>query len=215
MGWCMASSALFARGNKEARGVCQIALSRGTRTCTSGICLREAEELNLDFGAVLFHGRSAPESGLKNPESPHMFIGEYTHSVDDKKRLSVPAKFRKELGKKAVVTIGLNKCLSLYPVKGWNMFAEKLSKLSMGKSEDRGFSRAMLSGAFEVEIDRIGRILIPDALKDFAGLKGKVVLTGVYDRVEVWEEGAWRSYKEQMVANTDRMAEQLGERGVF
>src|SRR3989338_7413572 len=68
MGWCMASSALFARGNKEARGVCQIALSRGTRTCTSGICLREAEELNLDFGAVLFHGRSAPESGLKNPE---------------------------------------------------------------------------------------------------------------------------------------------------
>lgn len=144
-----------------------------------------------------------------------MFIGEYVHSVDDKKRLSVPAKFRKELGKKAVITLGLNKCLSLYPIKEWNAFAGKLAKLSMGKSEDRGFSRAMLSGAFEVEIDSIGRILVPDALKIYAGLKEKVVLTGVYDRVEVWDEGAWKSYKSQVVSEADRMAEQLGERGVF
>ncbi|HEY9585605.1 MAG TPA: division/cell wall cluster transcriptional repressor MraZ [Candidatus Paceibacterota bacterium] len=144
-----------------------------------------------------------------------MFIGEYIHGLDDKKRLSVPAKFRKELGKKAVITLGLNKCLSLYPTKEWRVFAKKLSKLSMGKSEDRGFSRTMLSGAFEVEIDSIGRILIPDALKEYAGLKEHVVLTGVYDRVEVWNETAWKSYKSQMVSDADRMAEQLGERGVF
>jgi MraZ protein len=144
-----------------------------------------------------------------------MFIGEYTHSLDDKKRLSVPAKFRKELGKKAFVTLGLNKCLSLYPTKRWNEFAEKLSKLSMGKTEDRGFSRAMLSGAFEVEIDSIGRILIPDALKEYAGLHEKVVLTGVYDRVEVWEESAWKTYKSQMLTDTDRMAEELGTRGAI
>ncbi len=144
-----------------------------------------------------------------------MFIGEYIHSVDDKKRLSVPAKFRKDLGKKAVITLGLNKCLSLYPTKEWNIFAEKLSKLSMGKSEDRGFSRAMLSGAFEVEIDSIGRILIPEALKGYAGLKEKVVLTGVYDRVELWDETTWKTYKAEMVASADSMAEQLGERGVF
>ncbi len=144
-----------------------------------------------------------------------MFIGEYIHSVDDKKRLSVPSKFRKDLGKKAVITLGLNKCLSLYPTKEWNVFAEKLSKLSMGKSEDRGFSRAMLSGAFEVEIDTIGRIVVPDALKEYAGLKEKVVLTGVYDRVEVWDETTWKTYKSQMVADADRMAEQLGDRGVF
>ena len=144
-----------------------------------------------------------------------MFIGEYIHSVDDKKRLSVPAKFRKELGKGGVITLGLNKCLSLYPTKEWKTFAEKLSKLSMGKSEDRGFSRTMLSGAFEVEIDTIGRILIPDALKEYAGLKEKVVLTGVYDRVELWDEGAWKAYKSQMVSEADKMAEQLGERGVF
>ena len=144
-----------------------------------------------------------------------MFIGEYIHSVDDKKRLSVPSKFRKDLGKKAVITLGLNKCLSLYPTKEWNAFAEKLSKLSMGKSEDRGFSRAMHSRAFEVEIDTIGRILIPDALKDYAALKEKVVLTGVYDRVELWDEATWKAYKAEMVAGADRMAEQLGERGVF
>ena len=144
-----------------------------------------------------------------------MFIGEYIHSVDDKKRLSVPAKFRKDLGKKAVITLGLNKCLSLYPTKEWNAFAAKLSKLSMGKSEDRGFSRTMLSGAFEVEIDSIGRILIPESLKSYASLKEKVVLTGVYDRVELWDEESWKIYKAQMVAGADTMAEQLGERGVF
>lgn len=144
-----------------------------------------------------------------------MFIGEYTHSVDDKKRLSVPAKFRKDLGKQAVITLGLNKCLSLYTAKEWKAFAEKLSGLSMGKSEDRGFSRAMLSGAFEVEIDTIGRILIPEALKAYAGIKEKVVLTGVYNRVELWDEETWKAYKAEMVAGADRMAEQLGERGVF
>ena len=144
-----------------------------------------------------------------------MFIGEYTHSVDDKKRLSVPSKFRKDLGKKAVITLGLNKCLSLYPVKEWGVFAQKLSGLSMGKSEDRGFSRAMLSGAFEVEIDAIGRILIPDTLKEYAGLKEKVVLTGAYSRVEIWSEDTWKAYKAQTVADTDRMAEALGDRGVF
>lgn len=144
-----------------------------------------------------------------------MFIGEYIHSIDDKKRLSVPSKFRKELGKKAVITLGLNKCLALYPVKEWKAFAGKLAKLSMGKSDDRGFSRAMLSGAFEVDIDAIGRILVPDALKEFAGLKEKVVLTGVYDRVELWDEEGWKAYKATMVANADRMAEELGSRGVF
>ncbi len=144
-----------------------------------------------------------------------MFIGEYTHNIDEKKRLSVPAKFRKELGKKAVITYGLNKCLALYPMKEWKNFAERLAKLSMGKSEDRGFSRTMLSGAFEVDIDTIGRIVIPETLKSFAGLKEKVVLTGVYDRVEVWEEAEWAKYKKETVANADRMAEELGSRGVF
>ncbi len=144
-----------------------------------------------------------------------MFIGEYTHTIDDKKRLSVPAKFRKELGKKAVITLGLNKCLSVYPTKEWSVFAEKLATLSMGKSEDRAFSRVMLSSAFEVEIDTIGRILVPDTLKSYAGLSEKVVLAGVFDRVEVWDEAVWMQYKASMVAQADQMAEKLGENGVF
>jgi len=166
---------------------------------------------------VLLHGRVRQVQGFQSRKYPtfNMFIGEYTHTIDEKKRLSVPAKFRKELGKKAVITYGLNKCLALYPMKEWKNFAERLAKLSMGKSEDRGFSRTMLSGAFEVEIDTIGRILIPDTLKTFASLKGNVVLTGVYDRVEVWDESLWKSYKTQTVSEADRMAEELGARGVF
>jgi len=144
-----------------------------------------------------------------------MFIGEYTHSIDDKKRLSVPAKFRKELGKKAVVTLGLNKCIAVYPTKHWASFAQRLAALSQGKSEDRAFSRVMLSQAFEVEIDTIGRILIPDVLKQLAGLSEKVVLAGVYDRVEVWGEAEWKEYKTKMVEAADSMAEKLGESGVF
>ena len=144
-----------------------------------------------------------------------MFIGEYTHSIDDKKRLSVPAKFRTQLGKKAVVTHGLNKCLSIYPIKEWKQFAEKLAKLSMGKSENRGFSRFMLGGAVEVEIDSIGRILLPDFLKQYAALGERVVLAGVFDRVEVWNEPAWKIYKAEMEANADTMAEKLGESGVL
>lgn len=144
-----------------------------------------------------------------------MFIGEYTHSLDEKKRLSVPAKFRKEFGKKVVITYGLNKCLAVYPMQQWKAFAEKLAKLSMGKSEDRGFSRFMLGGAVEVDIDSIGRVLVPDFLKQYANLGEKVVLAGVFDRVEIWEAEAWKGYKAQMEAEADKMAEKLGESGVF
>lgn len=144
-----------------------------------------------------------------------MFIGEYTHSIDDKKRLSVPAKFRKVLGKKAVITHGLNRCLAIYSAKEWAVFAEKLAKLSMGRAEDRGFSRFMLAGAYDVEVDSIGRVLVPENLRAYAGLGEKVVLAGVYDRIEVWDDAAWKSYKASLEAKADEVAERLGESGVF
>jgi MraZ protein len=144
-----------------------------------------------------------------------MFIGEYTHTVDPKKRLSVPSKFRQELGKRMVVTHGLNKCLAIYPMARWKETAEKLAKLSMGRTDTRAFSRFMLAGAVEVEIDQIGRVLLPDFLKSFAGIKEKVVLAGVYDRVEVWDEKSWSTYKSQIAKDADAMAEKLGESGVF
>ncbi len=144
-----------------------------------------------------------------------MFIGEYTHSIDDKKRLSVPAKFRKDLGKKAVVTHGLDACLSIYPMDEWKEFADSLAGLSKGKAEDRQFSRFILSGATEVEIDSVGRILIPEHLKQSARLSEKVTLAGVYDHVEIWDGDAWTMHKAQMASDAGRIAERLGESGVF
>jgi MraZ protein len=142
-----------------------------------------------------------------------MFTGTYIHTIDEKKRLSVPAKFRQLLGKKAVITIGLNKCLSIYTTKDWKGFAKKLVELSMGRPENRALARMFLSSAFDVEIDSIGRILIPDTLKSHATLRSQVYFIGVGDRIEVWDEAAWNAYRAQQ--DTDRIAEKLGESGVF
>src|SRR4051812_10807001 len=106
-----------------------------------------------------------------------MLIGEYTHSVDDKNRISLPAKFRKEVGRKVVLTHGLDNCLFLYPMKEWEKISEKLANLSMGQSDTRGFNRFMLAGATEVDIDAVGRMLIPEYLREFAGLEEKVIIT--------------------------------------
>lgn len=117
-----------------------------------------------------------------------MLIGEYKHSLDPKKRMAIPAKFRKEIGKKAVVTRGLDQCLFVYPMQEWGKVAEKLSELPTGSADTRNFVRLFLSGATDVEIDSLGRILIPDYLKTFAGLKDKAVVVGVYKRLEIWSE---------------------------
>ncbi len=144
-----------------------------------------------------------------------MLLGEYTHTLDPKKRLSLPAKFRKELGKTVVLTHGLDKCLFLYSSKQWGKIAEKLSSLSMGQQDTRGFNRFMLAGAVEAEIDSLGRILVPDFLKDFAGLNSKVVVTGVHDRAEIWDSERWNEYKARIAGEADALAQKLGEIGVF
>ena len=144
-----------------------------------------------------------------------MLIGEYTHLIDDKKRMSLPAKFRKELGKTVVVTYGLDKCLFLYTQKQWEAMAEKLSGLSMGAAEQRRFNRFMLAGAVEVEVDALGRILLPDFLKEFAQLHEKVVVAGVYSRVEIWDYSLWSESKDRSAAQVDQMAEKLGEVGLI
>ena len=139
-----------------------------------------------------------------------MLIGQYSHTLDPKKRLSLPAKFRKELGRRVVITNGLDNCLFLYPLKEWQKVAEKLAHLSIGAAGTRGFNRFILSGAVEAEIDSAGRILIPEFLKEFAGLKDKVVLAGVHTRVEVWDEKAWNEYKGRVEKDADALAEKLG-----
>lgn len=144
-----------------------------------------------------------------------MLIGEYVHSIDAKKRLSFPSKWRKELGKKLVITRGLDNCLFVYPLKEWQRISQKIAELPLGQADTRGFNRFFLSGAVEVEVDSVGRILVPDFLKDFARLKSKVVLAGIHDRVEMWDEKLWRDYKRRIEGQADALAEKLGEIGVL
>jgi len=144
-----------------------------------------------------------------------MLIGEYKHTLDPKKRLSVPSKWRKDLGKKLIVTRGLDNCLFVYPQKEWQKITEKIGQLPLGQADTRSFNRFFLSGAVEVEVDSVGRILVPDFLKDFAHLDSKVVLAGIYDRVEIWDEKQWTEYKTQIESQADALAEKLGQIGVL
>jgi MraZ protein len=143
-------------------------------------------------------------------------IGEYTHNIDAKKRLSLPSKWRQELGKKLVVTRGLDNCLFVYPLKEWQKITEKIGQLPLGQADTRGFNRFFLSGAVEVEVDSVGRILVPDFLKEFARLtEGKVVLAGIHNRIEIWAENQWIEYKRRIENQADALAEKLGEIGIL
>ena len=138
-----------------------------------------------------------------------MLIGEYRHNIDSKNRISLPAKFRKEMGKKVFVTRGLDNCLSVYTEKSWKKILEKLEGLSISKASERGFSRFMLSGATEVSVDSLGRILVPDYLQEFAGIEKKVVWTGAGGKAEMWSEGAWEKYVTEAQARPEELAESL------
>jgi MraZ protein len=143
-----------------------------------------------------------------------MLIGEYIHTIDDKKRLAIPSKLRKELGAKAVITRGLDNCLFVFPSKEWQKLAEKLSNLPISQRDPRGFSRLMLAGASEVDLDTLGRVLVPDYLKKYAQLKKNVVIAGVYNRLEIWDQARWNMFKSQSEKEVDNIAERLGELGV-
>ncbi|MBI2410823.1 MAG: division/cell wall cluster transcriptional repressor MraZ [Candidatus Kerfeldbacteria bacterium] len=143
-----------------------------------------------------------------------MFIGEYQHSIDEKGRLAIPVKFRAKLSGGAVVTRGLDRCLFLYPMDAWNALAEKLVKLPISQSKSRAFSRLMLAGAMDVTLDRQGRIILPEYLREYADTNKKVVVAGLYDRLEIWDEAAWKKYKTATEQESNEIAETLGELGV-
>lgn len=144
-----------------------------------------------------------------------MLIGEYKHNLDTKRRLAVPSKFRKELGEGAVLTRGLDSCLFIFPSKYWAPFAEMLAGLSITKQDTRSFARLFLSGAVEVEFDSLGRILIPEHLKKYADLKKSIIVAGLFNRLEVWDEERWISYRSELEKNSDKIAEKLGELGIM
>jgi MraZ protein len=144
-----------------------------------------------------------------------MLIGEYIHTLDDKKRLSLPVKFRKEMGKKIVLTSGLDNCLWVFTMDQWKNISAKLSEANMLKADNRSFNRYMFGSATEIEIDTLGRMLVPDFLVTRANLKGKVALIGVQDRVEIWNEKAWNTYKGVVEKEADQLAEKLGSAGML
>lgn len=144
-----------------------------------------------------------------------MFIGEYSHSIDAKKRLALPSKFRGELGEKVVVTRGLDRCLFVYPMRTWEQLSEKLGALPVGEPGTRSFIRLMFAGASDIELDSQGRVLLPDNLKEYAGLGRDVVVAGLFNRLEIWDREAWNGYKVEAEKNTDAIAEQLGRLGVY
>ncbi|HUY62205.1 MAG TPA: division/cell wall cluster transcriptional repressor MraZ [Candidatus Paceibacterota bacterium] len=140
-----------------------------------------------------------------------MFIGEYTHTLDSKNRLSLPAKFRKDLGRGVVMTRGLDHCLFVYPKKEWAREAAMRAAHAGGTAAGRGLARLFLAGAMEAEVDTAGRVLVPDHLKSYAGLRAKAIVAGVADRVEIWDETAWKRYTASIERDADALAEKLGD----
>lgn len=143
-----------------------------------------------------------------------MFIGEYTHNLDDKGRMALPAKFRSKLKGKAIITRGLDNCLFIYGADEWKKLAEKLVALPLTQANSRAFTRLMLAGAMDVEIDKQGRVLVPDYLRVYAGLAKEVVVTGLYSRIEIWDSAQWNEYKTKTEASSDEIAEKLSDLGI-
>lgn len=144
-----------------------------------------------------------------------MLIGEYRHTIDDKRRIALPAKFRRTLGRKVVITRGLDSCLFVFNTAQWHSIVEKLNRLSVGQADSRAFGRYLFAGAAEVEVDGLGRILVPSELALHARLTGATVLIGVNDRCEIWNEKTWDVYRTSVEKEADRVAEKLGSVGVL
>src|SRR3989338_564364 len=140
-----------------------------------------------------------------------MFIGEYHYSIDEKGRLAIPSKFRSGFKKGAVVTRGLDGSLFVYPLAEWDRLAQKLAHLPMSKASSRAFARLMLAGAMDVQLDAQGRVMIPEYLRAYAKLAKQTVIAGLYNRLEVWDEGAWNKYAHETEGDSTEIAEQLGD----
>jgi MraZ protein len=167
-------------------------------------------------GTTAFSSKADPPSTKKpwaTTFSRPMFIGEYKHTLDDKGRIAIPSKFRKALSKGAVVTRGLDTSLFLFPKEEWDKLAEKLANLPLGQSNSRAFARLMLAGAMDVELDKQGRAVLPEYLREYAGMKKNIILAGLFNRLELWDEVKWESYKKKVEGDADSVAEKLGELG--
>jgi len=143
-----------------------------------------------------------------------MLIGQYEHTIDSKKRLALPAKFRGELGDKVIITRGIEGCLAVYTESEWKIMSDKLGSLTISQAEARSFTRMILAGAMEVSLDKLGRILVPDYLKAYAGLNKNVVICGLSNRLEVWDSKKWEAYRKEAEKGVEEIVSKLGPLGI-
>ena len=141
-----------------------------------------------------------------------MFMGEYNHTIDTKGSLIIPAKFREQLGNGFVVTKGLDGCLFVFPMNEWELFEQKLRTLPLTQKSARKFTRFFVAGATECELDKQGRILLPQTLREFAQLEKDVVLSGNLNRVEIWSKANWTD--NNAYDDMDDIAEQMTDLGL-
>jgi MraZ protein len=132
-----------------------------------------------------------------------MFLGEYTHNIDEKGRLTIPAKFRGDLAAGLVVTRGFDLNLMIFPLNGWQDMAERIISRPLGDEDIRTFRRRVFSGAVDLTPDRQGRIVIPNYLREFAGIDGEVIVAGMYNYIEVWGSHSWQTVRETIENSSD------------
>jgi len=140
-----------------------------------------------------------------------MFMGEFQHNMDAKGRIIVPAKFREGLGEMFVVTRGLDGCLFVYPKDEWEILEQKLKKLPLTKKDARAFTRFFFSGAVECDVDKQGRVNLPQPLRDYANLKKECIVIGVSNRIEFWAKDKWDVYVEDSEESFVEISENLLE----
>lgn len=143
-----------------------------------------------------------------------MFLGEFSHTIDEKGRLTLPSKWRTDLGHGVVVTRGVDKCLFVFTMPDFEKLAERIGALPMTQVEAREFSRHFFSGAADVELDKQGRILIPQSLREYAGLNGEVTVVGVNQRVEIWSAKSWPEVRSSFESNATSNADQWAKLGI-
>ena len=143
-----------------------------------------------------------------------MFIGEFRHNLDDKGRLQIPVKWRSKLASGAVITKGFDGSLSFYPVDQWEEIAQKLATLPQSEPNARAYVRQTLAGAVDSELDKLGRVVIPGYLREYASLKKQVILAGLHDHLEIWDVDAWNKYVSAIDPNTNDFGASLRDLGI-
>lgn len=144
-----------------------------------------------------------------------MLMGEFHHNIDEKNRLVIPSKFRSELGEKFIVTRGLDKCLFVYPFEEWTKITNKLKTLPFTQRDARNFTRFLLSGAIDAELDKSGRVSITSPLIEYADITKECVIIGANDRIEIWAKESWDNFMEVNEENFSDIAENLFTTGDF